>query len=97
MTENSSLESKIDALSKKIDSQARFTRSVVLLCTTAIVGVVLYIFTEVMSTIPASLLEIYASMGKASHQGGAHLPKTQTKSTLSPPQAIPQGAMPQAK
>lgn len=56
MTEGTSLESKIAVLAKRIDDQARFTRAVVVICSTAVLGVMFYMMTEIFSTLPAVIL-----------------------------------------
>jgi hypothetical protein len=53
MTEGTSLESKIAVLAKRIDDQARFTRAVTVICSTAVLGVMFYMMTEIFSTLPA--------------------------------------------
>lgn len=52
MTEGSSLETKIATLTKRIDDQARFTRAVTVVCTTALLGVLFYMLTEIFTTLP---------------------------------------------
>ncbi len=41
---------------KKIDDQARFTRSVTIICTLAILGVMFYTLTEVFSSLPQAVI-----------------------------------------
>jgi hypothetical protein len=53
MTEGTSLESKIAVLAKRIDDQSRFTRAVVVICTTAVLGVMFYMMTEIFATLPS--------------------------------------------
>lgn len=43
---------QIAALSKKIEEQARFTRVLVLLCTSAMAAIMFYLTTEVVSSLP---------------------------------------------
>jgi len=43
-------------LSKKIDDQARFTRAVVIICTLAILGVMFYTLTSIVTTLPGLVL-----------------------------------------
>lgn len=54
MADGSSFETSLAQLSKKIDEQARFTRSVVIICTLTILGVVFYTMTEMFSSLPAN-------------------------------------------
>ena len=56
MTEGTSVESKIAVLAKRIDDQARFTRAVTVICTTAILGVMFYMLTEIFSTLPGLII-----------------------------------------
>src|SRR5437016_856174 len=57
MTEgNASFETKIAVLTKRIDDQARFTRAVVVVCTTAILGVMFYMLTEIFASLPAVIV-----------------------------------------
>ena len=46
-------------LAKKVDDQARFTRSVSIICTLAILGVMFYTLTEMFSNLPAAILLHY--------------------------------------
>lgn len=55
MTEGVS-ETALAQLSKKIDEQARFTRSVTIICTLTILGVVFYTMTEMFSSLPANIV-----------------------------------------
>ena len=52
MTEDSSLDSKIAQLTKRIDDQARFTRTLVVVCTASIMGVFFYLLTELYGHYP---------------------------------------------
>lgn len=56
MTEESSLESKVTQLSKKIDDQGKFTRALVLICTGTILAVHMWTVTETFTAIPAVVL-----------------------------------------
>lgn len=56
MGDGSSFETSLAQLSKKIDEQARFTRSVVIICTLTILGVVFYTMTEMFSSLPANIV-----------------------------------------
>lgn len=51
MTEDS-MDGKIAALTTKIDRESRLTRSLVLLCTAAILGVILYTITIMYDYVP---------------------------------------------
>ncbi len=44
------------ALAKKIDEQARFTRSVSIICTLSILGVMFYTMTEMFSNLPNMII-----------------------------------------
>jgi hypothetical protein len=46
-------------LAKKVDDQARFTRSVTIICTLAILGVMFYTLTEMFSNLPSAILLHY--------------------------------------
>jgi hypothetical protein len=59
MTEGSSLENKIAQLSKHMDDQSRFTRTLVVVCTTAVMGVLFYMLTEVFTTLPSVVVTTY--------------------------------------
>jgi hypothetical protein len=56
MTEGPTLETKIATLTKRIDDQARFTRAVTVVCTTALLGVMFYMLTEIFTTLPAVMV-----------------------------------------
>jgi len=49
MADESALETQVGQLTKRIDDQARFTRTVVVVCTTAILGVMFYMLTVIFS------------------------------------------------
>ncbi len=55
------IEKSIAQLSKKIDEQARFTRSVTLICTMAILGVMFYTLTEMFTKLPNNIILHYRS------------------------------------
>lgn len=46
-------------LAKKIDEQARFTRSVSIICTLAILGVMFYTLTEIFANMPSVVVAQY--------------------------------------
>jgi Na+(H+)/acetate symporter ActP len=52
MTETNEVEKIFVHLSKKIDDQARFTRSVSVICTLLILGVMFYTSTSLISVVP---------------------------------------------
>lgn len=59
------VESSLAQLSKKIDEQARFTRSVTIICTLTILGVVFYTMTEMFSSLPSNIvLQFMGNMEK---------------------------------
>ena len=49
MADESALETQVGQLTKTIADQARFTRTVVVVCTTAILGVMFYMLTVIFS------------------------------------------------
>ena len=52
MSEYSDLEAQITQLGKRMEEQARLTRSLIALCTTLIVGIMFYIFTLTVEHLP---------------------------------------------
>jgi hypothetical protein len=79
-------------LAKKVDDQSRFTRSVSVICTLAILGVMFYTLTEMFSNLPSAIVLHYmANMDKivrewdeielANHR---HAPKPAATSPSSP-------------
>ena len=56
MAEESSLESKIAELDKHVQDQSRFTRTVVVVCTAAIMGIQFWSMTEVFGALPDQLI-----------------------------------------
>ncbi len=65
MADGSSFETSLAQISKKIDEQARFTRSVVIICTLTILGVVFYTMTEMFSSLPANcVMQFMGNMEK---------------------------------
>lgn len=98
MSDGSSFETSLAQLSKKIDEQARFTRSVVIICTLTILGVVFYTMTEMFSSLPANIvLHFMGNMEKIvyewkaiessiSHRGGK---EGQVLSPVPPPAPAP--------
>ena len=56
---DSGTEITIALLAKKIDDQARFTRSVTIICTLSILGVMFYTMTEVFSGLPQAVVLHY--------------------------------------
>ena len=59
MTEETSLDAKINHLQKKLEDQARFTRTVVVVCTTAILAVLFYMLTEIFGSLPTLIVANY--------------------------------------
>ncbi|MBI4532591.1 MAG: hypothetical protein HY711_01485 [Candidatus Melainabacteria bacterium] len=59
MTEESSFESRLNQLTKRIDDQARFTRTVVVVSTAAMLGVMAYALTEIVTYIPRLVIAEY--------------------------------------
>jgi hypothetical protein len=51
----------LETLSKKIDDQSRFTRSVIFLCTCLILGVVFYILIQLYDGIPELVIARFMS------------------------------------
>lgn len=56
---DSGTEITIALLAKKIDDQARFTRSVTIICTLAVLGVMFYTLTEVFTNLPQAVVLHY--------------------------------------
>jgi hypothetical protein len=54
MADGSSFETSLEQIGKKIDEQARFTRSVVIICTLSILGVTHYTLIEIYGSLPAN-------------------------------------------
>jgi hypothetical protein len=66
---NSSGELTLADLAKKIDEQSRFTRSVSIICTLAILGVMFYTLTEMFSNLPSAIILHYmANLDKIVHE-----------------------------
>lgn len=58
MSQEGNLSEQISSLSKKIEDQARFTRVLVLLCTSAMAAIMFYLTTEVVSSLPMIQLSV---------------------------------------
>ncbi len=58
MSQEGNLSEQIGALSKKIEDQGRFTRVLVMLCTSAIAAIMFYLTTEVVSSLPMLQLSV---------------------------------------
>ncbi len=56
---DSGTEITIALLAKKIDDQARFSRSVTIICTLAILGVLFYTSTEMFASLPQAVILHY--------------------------------------
>lgn len=93
MTEETSLDSKIAVLAKRVDDQARFTRAVVVICTTAVMGVMFYMLTEIFGTLPQVMItNMLGSMDKLVYmwnatEAGAHAMQTRPAATPVAPTA----------
>ncbi|HEY9784801.1 MAG TPA: hypothetical protein V6D17_05315 [Candidatus Obscuribacterales bacterium] len=56
-------------IAKKIDEQGRFTRSVMIICTMAVLGLVLYTMTEMFSSLPSNIvLHLMGNLEKIIHE-----------------------------
>lgn len=58
MSQEGNVSEQLSALSKMIQDQARFTRVLVLLCTSAIAAIMFYLTTEVVSSLPMLQLSV---------------------------------------
>ena len=56
---DSGTEITIALLAKKIDDQARFSRSVTIICTLSVLGVLFYSTTEMFSSLPQAVILHY--------------------------------------
>lgn len=89
---NSSGELTLAEIGKKIDEQARFTRSVLIICTLAILGFLAYTLTEIFSTMPqaiilqymANLDKIVVEWDKIESSNGIHSKVNQKKRAATP-------------
>ncbi len=73
-------------LARKIDDQSRFTRSVSIICTLAILGVMFYTLTEMFSNLPSAIILHYmANLDKIVHEWHAIERTTRTPPALTPP------------
>jgi hypothetical protein len=59
--ESNQLEAQIAQLSKRIDEQMRITRNLTALCTTVIIGVMFFIFTQTIQHLPSIIIFHYMS------------------------------------
>lgn len=59
--DTSQLEAQINQLSKRIDEQMRITRNLTALCTTVIIGVMFFIFTQTIQHLPSIIVFHYMS------------------------------------
>ncbi|MBX9877368.1 MAG: hypothetical protein K2Y22_02835 [Candidatus Obscuribacterales bacterium] len=58
MSQEGNVSEQLSALSKKIEDQSRFTRVLVLMCTSAIAAIMFYLTTEVVSSLPMLQLSV---------------------------------------
>ena len=58
MSQEGNLSEQIGALSKKVEDQCRFTRVLVLVCTSAIAAIMFYLTTEIVSTLPLMQMSV---------------------------------------
>jgi len=58
MSQEGNLSEQIGALSKKVEDQCRFTRVLVLVCTSAIAAIMFYLTTEIVSSFPMMQLSV---------------------------------------
>jgi len=56
MPEESALESRIAELETKLERQGRFTRTITVICTAAILGTLFYIFTQIFMALPGVIV-----------------------------------------
>ncbi len=56
MTADSETETKYAELCKRIEGQARFTRTVVVVCTAAILGTIFYVLSEIFAALPGVII-----------------------------------------
>ncbi len=61
MSELSDLEAQITQLSKRMEEQTRITRSLIALCTTLTVGMMFFIFTLTLESLPRITVMHYMS------------------------------------
>jgi hypothetical protein len=83
-------------LAKKMDDQSRFTRSVSVICTLAILGVMFYTLTEMFSSLPSAIVLHYIAnldlivddwnkiQANAKHRTDQQRPTTPTTVTAAP-------------
>jgi hypothetical protein len=83
MADHNTLEGKLEVLSKKVDNQARFTRGVILLCTSAILAANFYTITELLAILPASIMSVTENYCKAIRSASARPSVTSSSVTKS--------------
>ncbi len=82
-------EMTLAALAKKIDEQARFTRSVSIICTLSILGVMFYTLTEMFSNLPNMIiLQFMGNLEKINQEWKA-IDNSQKARAKQPPAAAP--------
>jgi hypothetical protein len=90
MTDGSGTEITLATLAKKIDEQARFSRSVSIICTLSILGVMFYTLTEMFSNLPNMIiLQFMGNLEKINQEWKAiDQTHAKTKSDLPVPPAV---------
>ena len=101
MADESALETQVGQLTKRIDDQARFTRTVVVVCTTAILGVMFYMLTVIFSDLSYVFIARYMeNLDKIAFQWKAitdRMDSGQLPAPAKPAAATPAAAEPAAK
>ncbi len=83
-------EMTLATLAKKIDEQARFTRSVSIICTLSILGVMFYTLTEMFSNLPNMIiLQFMGNLEKINQEWKAIDSTQKTKTKTASPAATP--------
>ena len=77
-------------LAKKIDEQARFTRSVSIICTLSILGVMFYTLTEMFSNLPNMIiLQFMGNLEKINQEWKAIDASTKSRTKAAMPAPAP--------
>ncbi len=85
MTDGSGTEITLATLAKKIDEQSRFSRSVSIICTLSILGVMFYTLTEMFSNLPNMIILQFMGNLEKIHQEWNSIDQTHTKSKSDSP------------